>query len=150
MKLYPFAMVTTTVLIIAACHSSKKSTSSTASTETKAAETSSPTSTVAAVIPVTPNKTANGVYEPGMAELVAIQERYKDVTMSHIQEGYFLYAKGACIKCHGTENVYKYDAIRWAGIIDNMAIKAGISTEQKKSVYFYVMSIQAAKDKEGK
>jgi hypothetical protein len=149
MKLLPFTILATSALIIAACHSSKKTTTSTASTEPKVAETPAPTPT-AASIPETANKTADGVYQPGAAELAAIQERYKDVSMSHIQEGYFLYAKGACIKCHGTTNIYKYDEIRWATIIDRMALEARINTEQKKSVFFYVMSIKAAKDKEGK
>jgi mono/diheme cytochrome c family protein len=123
-----------TVLIIAACSSAKKSSSSTTSTAP------APTTPTAATLPAKP---ANGIYAPGNEELVAIQEQYKEVTLDQLKEGYFLYAKGACVNCHGAKNIYLFGEAHWNTIIEDMAPKARISDAQKDAVYKYVLSIKA-------
>jgi len=140
------ALFALTVIVVAACHTTKKTTSSKAET-TAATTTVSPTPTVASTPTTTvvkSVKTADGVYEPGEEELAAIQPQYKDATLAQLKEGYTLYAKSACISCHGTVNIYSYPKEKWFFIIPDMAYRAKLTPEQKESVFRYVSSIVAA------
>ena len=108
------------------------------------------TSTVAATPFVKPY---NGIYDPREEELIALQAQYKsatlenDVTLERLKEGYFIYAKGACTKCHEALNIYYIDPFRWGFICDNMSLKAALTPTQKQAVYQYVLAIKAAKSK---
>lgn len=115
--------------IIAACSSSKKNIST---------------------IPEAPalgTKPVTGIYPPGKEELSAIQTQYREVTMEQLQQGYAIYAKGACINCHGAMNIYKRTEVQWKGIIEDMAKKARITDAQKDAVHKYVLAIKAARPK---
>ncbi len=70
-----------------------------------------------------------------------------ELKLEKITEGYTIYAKGACTKCHEALNIYYIDPFRWGFICDNMAMRANLSQTQKKAVYEYVLSIKAAKSK---
>jgi hypothetical protein len=140
------------MIVIAACTSSKKSTTSTAASTTTTTATVTTTATTAAtptteISPTPIIKPADGIYSPGDEELTAIQPQFKDATLDKLKEGYFIYAKGACIKCHGTANIYGIDPFRWGFICDNMAMKANLTQLQKEAVYQYVLSIKATKSK---
>lgn len=93
---------------------------------------------------------SNTNYAPGEAELNAIKTQFSDITMANLNEGYTIYSKGACIKCHESENIYKYNEESWKKIIDNMSKKAYLNPEQKDAVYKYVMSIKATQPAETK
>ena len=145
------------MIVIAACTAHKKSTTSTASTTTVTTTTVSSTTTTTestAIVAVAPFvKPENGIYDPREEELIALQAQYKsatlenDVTLDRLKEGYFLYAKGACTKCHEALNIYYIDPFRWGFICDNMAMKAALTPTQKTAVYQYVLAIKAAKSK---
>lgn len=135
MKITQLLLVALAAIISAACHTSKK-TSTMAATEVPAAPvTTSPVST----------KPADGIYPPGIDELIAIQVKYKEVTLEKLQKGHKLYTEGACINCHAAANIYMYGEYEWIGIMDNMARKARITDEEKDAVYKYVLAIKAAK-----
>ena len=123
--------------IIAACSTSKKNTTVVAPVASEQAS----------VTPLAIAKPANGVYAPGAEELTAIQTKHKEVTMEKLKEGYTLYAEGACVRCHGTKNIYSFNEEQWKYIIDDMAIKSRISDEQKDAVYKYVLAIIAVQPK---
>jgi hypothetical protein len=89
-------------------------------------------------------------YVPGEAELAAIKQNYSETTLIQLNTGYTIYSKGACIKCHESENIYKYNEESWKKIIDNMSKKAYLNPEQKDAVYKYVMSIKATQPAETK
>ncbi len=131
-------------IIIVACSSRKKSTTSTSTSTATVASTS--TSTVSAG-PAVVSKSADGINAPGNAELFTIQSQYKDVTMAQLNEGYELYTKTACVGCHNAKSIYKRPLDSWKDIVDNMAIRAGISDAQKDAVYKYVLSIKATQPK---
>lgn len=95
---------------------------------------------VVAVAPAV--KSPDGIYAPGKDELAAIQTRNPNATMEHLTEGYLLYTKGACVNCHGPENIYKFSQTQWVHIVNDMAQKANISESQKAAVYAYILSIK--------
>lgn len=72
-----------------------------------------------------------------------------NITQEHLTEGYILYAKGACIGCHEAKNIYQYGEEDWRHIVDDMAVKANITTTQKAAVYAYILSIKATKPAKG-
>ncbi len=129
-------------LIFAACKTSKKNTTTTAATtETKTANTTStPMGPVVA-------KSPDGINAPGNEELVAIQLQYKDATLGQLEEGYAIYKQGACASCHGPKNIYKRPLENWKGIIDDMAMRAGIDDAKKDAVYKYVLAVKATQPK---
>ena len=139
-----FILVSATILIVAACHTSKKTTTSTAvaTTSTEAV----PAATIANV-PAVIAKPANGVYEPGAEELKAIQARHSDATLEKLKQGYVLYAYSACISCHPAQNIYAYDEFKWQMIINDMGYRAKLSPEQKDAVLKYVLAIKSTQTK---
>lgn len=147
-KLALFALSAITVV---ACHTSKKTTTSTATapiTETTTTVASSTTTTtVTASLFIPSKKTFDGVYDPGSEELTAIQFQYKDATMEQLKEGYTLYAKSACISCHGAVNIYQYKEDKWGFIIQDMAYRAKLTPTQKDAVLRYVYAIKATETK---
>ncbi|MFL5752793.1 MAG: c-type cytochrome [Bacteroidia bacterium] len=126
------------VLIIAACSSTRKSSASVAISAPASTTTTSPSVFLAP---------PDGIYAPGDAELTAIRKQYEHVTLDLLKEGHLIYTQGACINCHGPENIYSRDEAKWKDIIDNMAQKAGISDAQKDAVYKYVLAIKATQVK---
>lgn len=133
MKITQTTAIAITAIIIAACGTSKKNT-------TAAVPPAPPT---VPSVPLVLARPANGIYAPGADELAAIQKQYADVTMEKLKEGHVLYTEGACVKCHGAKNIYVYNEVSWKNIVDDMAIKARISEDQKDAVYKYVLAIKA-------
>lgn len=141
------ALFTFFALVIVACHTSKKSTTSTASTtKTPATETVATATTAEAPSPVVvrSRKVFDGVYEPGEEEVTAVQPQYKDVTLVKLKEGYTLYAKSACVSCHGPVNIYNYPNEKWPFILNDMCYRAKLTASQTDAVYKYVYAIKAA------
>ncbi len=147
-------LIVSAALLIVACHTSKKTTTSSA--ETKPVAVNTPTTTVPTVTvpalptaagPYMPAKSADGIYFPGDEELAAIQPKFSDLTLEKLREGYTLYTGKACTSCHGTVNIYQIPDWNWMNIINQMAYKAQITSEQKDAVYKYVLAIKAAKSK---
>lgn len=137
-------LFTLLIIIAAACHTSKKSTTSTAEsapvvTATTPAVAATPTTAV-----VKPVKSTDGVYEPGEEELAAVQPQYKDATLAQLKEGYTLYAKSACISCHGTVNIYEYPSHKWVFVLPDMFYRAKLTPAQQDAVTKYVYAIMAA------
>lgn len=139
MKKIKIALAIIGIIIIAACGSSKKTLSST--------PTSAPADGNSATPFFLTPKSSDGVYVPGEQELKLIQVRFKDVTLEKLKEGHAIYAEGACVGCHQPENIYQRGEAEWKDIIDDMAIRANITAEQKDAVYKYVLSIKAAQPK---
>ena len=134
-------------LIIAACNTSKKN-SKLATTTPSPVVTATPTPTSAPTqSSFMVSRSPDGIYTPGNEELTAIQVQYKDVTMETLKKGHTLYTFGACARCHRAQSIYKYSESRWKEIIDDMAVKAEITGEEKDAVYKYVLSIKATQPK---
>lgn len=125
------------VLTLLACHTKKS--------EPVAAAPASEVKTPPSPPPLPAARPANGVYEPGEVELAEIHKKDSTVTMAKLQEGYFIYAKGQCIRCHGAANIYGPPESRWPGLLGDMAMRAGLTAAQKDAVSKYVMAIRAVK-----
>ena len=129
----------------AACNATKKNARTIIST------TSTPTPIPASPEIVSDNpfrfEHPDGIHAPGTEELKAIQMQYNDITLEKLKEGHVLYTQGACIHCHTPQNIYDHDQAQWKSIIDDMALKAGISDVQKDAVYKYVLAIKATQPK---
>ncbi|MES2560488.1 MAG: hypothetical protein V4590_12145 [Bacteroidota bacterium] len=133
MKLTQQTAIAITAIIIAACGTSKKNTTADVPPATPP--------------PVVVAKAASGIYAPGAEELAAIQKQYPEVTMEKLNEGHVLYAQGACVNCHGAKTIYWFNETQWKNIVDDMAIKAKITDDQKDAVYKYVLAIVATQPK---
>lgn len=92
--------------------------------------------------------TKANIYAPGAAELTVIKLKYSEATMVQLNEGYTIYTKGACTKCHEVENIYKFTEMRWLKIIDVMAPKAYLNSTQKDAVLKYVLAVKATQPAE--
>ena len=141
MQFFPAFLIGSALLFFVACNVSQKTTASTTATTPT---TSTPTTTTTTPGPV-PLST-NGVYAPGNEELVAIQTKYKEVTLQTLTNGYGIYT-GACTSCHGAHGIYERSEDEWAVVLDDMAPKAGLTPEQKDAVFKYILSIKATQPK---
>ena len=144
MKTKNIILITTALIIFAACRATKNN--ATATTP------SAPAATITAPQLAPQNsfeatKYTHGVYPPGAQELSAIQPKYPDVTSATLQQGFTIYSVGKCINCHAAKNIYKRDETQWKDIMDDMAQRAKISDTEKDAVYKYVLAIKAAQPK---
>lgn len=93
--------------------------------------------------------TASKPIIPGDAQLSAIKQKYPDVSMDKLNNGYGIFT-GECTKCHKPKNLYKRKAEEIPDIIDRMAKKAKITDEQKDAVLKYALSVKAAQPVDSK
>jgi hypothetical protein len=135
------ALISITVLVIAACSSSKKVTTPAPSPAPVSANT--PTENNILFI----KKPMSGIYVPGNEELSAIQLKYKDATLEQLKKGHSIYTEGACINCHAPKSIYLKEEALWKDLIDDMAQRAKISEVEKDAVYKYVLAIKATQPK---
>lgn len=124
-----------TTIIIASCSSSKKSTSTTSSNTTPAS-----------TLPLVLAKSDDGVYAPGNEELIAIQAKYKEVSMKTLTDGHAIYV-GICTNCHEAKSIYSRSEDQWLNIIEDMASRANITNVEKDAVLKYVLAIKATQPK---
>jgi hypothetical protein len=124
-------------ITIAACSASRKSVTSTPDP--------APTSTASKTAPATNYLyiKADGIQVPGDKELIAIQNKYKTITLDQLKEGHALYTGNACIRCHDAKNIYELEEAKWKDTMDDMAQKAELSAAQKDAVYKYVLAMKA-------
>ena len=119
--------------VLAACAAKKKAASTANATE------ANPT-------PYSDNylySNATNTFVPGDAQLSAIHVKYADATMDQLKKGYGIYTQGACINCHSPKNVYDYNETDWNDILNDMALRASLTNEEKEAVYRYVLSMKA-------
>ncbi len=86
-------------------------------------------------------KPAVKLYPPNEAALTIIQKSNSNASMELLNQGYKLYTAGACIDCHEARDI---NNLQWGHIIDDMAIKANITTEEKNAVLNYIVSVKIA------
>lgn len=115
------------------------------SSQSNIAATSPPPPPPAPTVAV--EKPDNGVHEPTQKEYLAIQEKYINVSLDQLKEGYKIYSQGACINCHEAKNIYKRSDEKWGHILDDMAEKARLSDSEKDAVTKYVFAIKAGQSK---
>ena len=89
-------------------------------------------------------KPAVKLYPPNEAALTIIQKSNSNASMELLNQGYKLYTVGACIHCHEARDINDFNNLHWGHIIDDMAIKANITTEEKNAVLNYIVSIKIA------
>ena len=89
-------------------------------------------------------KPAVKLYPPNEAALTIIQKNNSNASMELLNHGYKLYTVGACIHCHEARDINDFNNLQWGKIIDDMAIKANISIEEKNAVLNYVVSVKIA------
>lgn len=84
------------------------------------------------------------LYLPNEAALAIIQKSNSNTSMALLNQGYKLYTTGACINCHEARDINDFSNLHWGHIIDDMAIKANITTEEKTAVLNYIVSVKIA------
>jgi len=89
-------------------------------------------------------KPAVKLYPPDEAALAIIQKSNSNASMELLNHGFKLYTKGACINCHEARDINDFNNSQWGHIIDDMAIKANITTEEKNAVLNYIVSVKIA------
>jgi len=126
-----------TVFTIGACSVAKKS----AHKPPKVASAPAPVVTTAPRMAPSVHST-DGIYPPDTAELTALQQTHKDVTMQTLKLGYKLYT-GVCTNCHQAQSIYQRPVSKWPEILTAMAKEAKITEAQKDAIYKYVLAIKA-------
>lgn len=89
-------------------------------------------------------KQAVKLYPPNEAALTIIQKSNSNASMELLNQGYKLYTAGACIHCHEARDINNFNNSQWGKIIDDMAIKANITIEEKNAVLNYIVSVKIA------
>lgn len=89
-------------------------------------------------------KPAVKLYPPDEAALAIIQKSNSNANMELLNHGFKLYTKGACINCHEARDINDFNNSQWGHIIDDMAIKANITSEEKNAVLNYIVSVKIA------
>ncbi len=142
------AIIFIIIFINYSCNVTKKNktTTKTNNTTNQSSQTASkPVENNIAMAP--PLNINDGIYAPGEYEVRVLQMQYADITLDKLTTGYTIYTTGACIGCHSPKNIYKYTETSWKNIVNDMAVLAKISEEQKDAVYKYVLSIKGAEKK---
>ncbi|MBL7911333.1 MAG: hypothetical protein JNJ41_09795 [Bacteroidia bacterium] len=133
----PTLIAAAIVIGVAACHTTKKNTTKTEATPIPVATTATKTE---------PAKTSfsnfSGSATPGEQQVNAIQMRNPGTTLEQLTKGHSIYT-GECSSCHRVFSVYDYTQEAWPGIIDRMALKAGITNDQKDALSRYIFSMKA-------
>lgn len=80
--------------------------------------------------------------EPGEAEVKAIQERYTGVSLQTLKDGYAIYT-GPCAKCHRKKKIYSKSEEEWSKILNKMAPKSKLTSEQKDALWKYIVAMKA-------
>jgi hypothetical protein len=99
-----------------------------------------------AAVVIGPVRPTNGVYEPGAAEVAAIQAQFAGTTQAELLEGYKLYT-GTCTNCHQPKNIYNRPENRWPGIISDMSMRSHLTAQQSDAILKYVLSVKASQPK---
>lgn len=97
----------------------------------------------AATTPAGPTVSAEMSTEPNEAQVTTAKAKFPDVTLDVLKKGHSIYY-GACTHCHGAKNIVKRDEKEWVGILDDMAPKAHLTSEEKDAVWKYIMSVKLA------
>jgi hypothetical protein len=126
------------VSCIIACKASKTATTNTATTTTSTINEKGGTEPFSMLL-----KPVNNIPIPSNKELIAIQNQFKDVTIDNLNDGYTLYTTGACVNCHSAKNVFEIPKENCRSIIDDMAIRAEITSKQKEALLLYLYAIKA-------
>jgi len=87
---------------------------------------------------IAPPSATNG---PGDAQLAAAKTKFPDVTLDALKKGHSIYY-GACTNCHGAKTITHWDESQWKEILDDMASKAQLNTEEKDATWKYIMAIK--------
>lgn len=89
----------------------------------------------AAISTVTTNYTTE-------TQLTAVNARFPNTTMDELKKGHDVYI-GACTKCHGAKDVTAYSEPKLLEIVDVMAKKAKITTEEKQALIKFAVGVRA-------
>lgn len=76
------------------------------------------------------------------AQLTAVKARFPDATKEELQKGHSIYT-GACTKCHGTKDVTVYSEPKLLEIVDVMAPKANLTTDEKQALIRFAVGVRA-------
>jgi mono/diheme cytochrome c family protein len=76
-------------------------------------------------------------------ELSAAKTKFPDATLEALQKGHGLY-NGTCTNCHGAKSITERSEEKWPEIIERMAQKAQLTSEEKDAVLKYVMGVKLA------
>lgn len=100
--------------------------------------------TGAFVLALTACKTSAGLStapEPGEAELARAKTRFPEVTVAQLKDGHTIYY-GACTKCHNPKDISGYAEDELSKVLDQMAVKAKLSSMQKEDVWKYMITLR--------
>ncbi|MBC7864091.1 MAG: hypothetical protein IAF38_14035 [Bacteroidia bacterium] len=79
---------------------------------------------------------------PTQSLLEVATVKYPGISQTDLDEGKKIFTVD-CVKCHGAKKIASRDETNWIKIIDWMAPKAKLTTDQKTKVLQYVLSQRA-------
>ncbi len=87
-----------------------------------------------------------GPKAPGETEYAVAQKKWKDVEMADLTTGHVIYAT-KCNTCHGLKEIGNYDEATWGKLIEAMAPKAKLNTEETEKLRKYIYSSREVNSK---
>lgn len=76
---------------------------------------------------------------PTEVEFAVSQKKWTDVKMEDLTNGHSIYTT-RCNTCHGLKKIGDYDETTWGKLIDAMAPKAKLTTEETEKLRKYIYS----------
>jgi len=80
---------------------------------------------------------------PNESHLVAVNTKYPGTDIAKLKSGYNIY-NGSCTNCHAAKSIQSRSLEEWPKIIDRMAPKAKLNSDEKEAVFKYVMAVKLA------
>lgn len=78
------------------------------------------------------------------AQVTAVQSRYPDATKEELLRGYEVYS-GPCTKCHKTRDLTGFTEQKLMNVIDRMAKRSKITTEEKQALTRFAIGLRATR-----
>lgn len=104
-----------------------------------------PAPTYSAIPLVSPSQNFSPV--PDELFLAAIQTQDRGATLDQLKEGHAIFTTGACVNCHGTVEINRYDLTQWNLLIEDMSQRANINASQKIALRNYIYSVKLTSSK---
>ena len=76
---------------------------------------------------------------PSEADFTVAQKKWTDIKMEDLTAGHAIYTT-KCNKCHRLKEIGNYDAATWGKLIEAMAPKAKLNTEETEKLRKYIYS----------
>jgi hypothetical protein len=90
-----------------------------------------------------------GFAPPPVTAEMAMWQKNAPVDLATLETGRMLFVS-RCIECHTLPPVSRYDAVAWPWLVDDMAKRASLKSDERKALLSYLLAARAQVNSEQK